>query len=209
MSEHEDLRPLGDIKTPEDLHILPRDEVERRAAKAHYWLDVAKDLKGVQDELVEDLEAAINALKVYQFWFATMIQANDPNITLVRNLLLKYKMGSSPEPSQAPGKVYADGTDITEHPDSIEGSEAISAELVQTKDGEFHWIINESEPEEADVVDDEPVKVLPPGSLDWLKDEGLNAPYYDGGVHTPTPAELEDFFANWENEGGSLPCDGE
>lgn len=147
-----DLRPLEDVRTREDLHILPRDEVERRAAKAHYWLDVAKDMKGVQDELVEDLEDALNALKIYQYWFAALSNANDPNLVLVRRLLMKYNMGA-PEPSQAPGKVYADGKDITEHPDSIEGTEVISAELVQTEDGEMHWLLNSGKAPE-DEADD-------------------------------------------------------
>lgn len=95
------LRPLGNIQT-------------RRA-----WFEVAKDLKNVQDELAADLETALNACKQYQR-YAALNERPDPSFVAVRQLLTKYKMDYVPATKTA--RVYVDGNDITEHPDSIQGS---------------------------------------------------------------------------------------
>lgn len=156
MSEHEDLRPLGEIETPRDLHILPRAEVERRAGRAQYWLDVAKDVRDQRDEVAQDLEDALNALRAYQYWFAQVGNMNDPNLELVRRLCLKYNM-PAPYDSNA-GRVYADGKDITEHPDSIDVDEVTTVELVQTEDGQLHFLLKEAESLNDEVVDGEVVE---------------------------------------------------
>lgn len=173
----------------QDMSHYSRDEVERRAK---HWFDTALQMKHIQDELAHDLELALNACKSYQFWFATMMQANDPNLEVVRKLFIKYKMGS-PEPSQAPGKVYADGQDITETPDAIDGEavdfqewddipDNLTIELVQnTETGEFGWIIKDTEPEDipdAEVLDDEPepTEEVDPASRDWLSEPNEHAP---------------------------------
>jgi hypothetical protein len=94
------------------------------------------------------------------------------------------------------GKIYADGKDITERPDSIDSDEVTVVELVQTEDGEMRFLMKgEEPPPDAEVIKNELVDAV----IDGLNDE----------IRAPTHAELEEFFSGWENEGGSLPCDGE
>ena len=79
----------------------------------------AEQFKWQRDEIAKDLEKALNICRDYQR-ILVMLQANDPNFAEVNRLLTRYKM--SHETRAAGGKIYAEGQDITDHPDSIEGS---------------------------------------------------------------------------------------
>ena len=73
----------------------------------------------VAKEILTDLERALNLIIQYQRTIK-MLTAPDPSYVEARRMLIKYKMISI-EPSQV-FKVYADGVDITLHPDSIQAS---------------------------------------------------------------------------------------
>lgn len=90
-----------------------------------------------RDALLVDLEKALNLCRQYQRYIS-MHGINDPTFVETRGLLTKYRMKfEHPNPI---GKVYADGQDITEHPDSIEGTTIEVKELgpVDTRRIEVH-----------------------------------------------------------------------
>lgn len=125
------------IQVKDDLDITAMVEV------AHKWFAVATDLKDIQTELVADLETALNLVRRYQE-ILVELNAPDPGLVAARLLLTKYKMSYTPPGNTA--RVYADGTDITEHPDSVPGSVAENElpepdriELIQTEDGKMHF----------------------------------------------------------------------
>lgn len=72
-----------------------------------------------RDEIAKDLEKALNICRSYQR-ILVMLDANDPNWVEVNQLLIRYKMPH--EKQSGGGKIFAEGVDITDHPDSIEGS---------------------------------------------------------------------------------------
>jgi hypothetical protein len=217
MTDTDDIRPLGDIKERHDLHLLPRDEVERRAARAEYWLEVAKDMRMQRDEVAQDLEEAVNALKGYQYWFAIVGRTADPNAAAVAYLLEKYNMGDI-EPSQSPDKVMIPTT-ITK------------ATLIRDEEtGKMHWVnVHDETPQleigDGDVIEGEAHDV-DPASRDWLTEANdeptedmlkneekisaafqaeqtarLNQYIESQKPRTPTMAELEEFFLDWLDMG--------
>lgn len=202
----------------DDLSERPREEVEAAARK---WFDIANDMKTIQEQLVDDLETALNACKQYQR-AAAIHEDPDPNFVTVRNLLTKYKMDYVPAAKTA--RVFVDGVDITEHPDSIEGDADVmeltseeyngieTVELVQLEDGSMHFVPGtiEHAPEVdtfAEVAD--PEEPVDPGSREWLQEEqytiertiaplimalkGMDPhdPRYKEIALIPTPEELE------------------
>jgi hypothetical protein len=73
-----------------------------------------------QGTILSDLEAALNMIRQYQRYL-DMLVANDPQLVASRRLLTKYGMATGHNKPQ-PFRIYDEGRDITEHPDSIEGS---------------------------------------------------------------------------------------
>jgi hypothetical protein len=139
-----------EIPVYDNLNTRTREEVEETARK---WFETAVHLKSVQDELVQDLEDALNLVRRYQAGFVD-VGMPDPGLVKARLLLTKYHMEYTPP--AGPGRVYADGVDITEHPDSIPG-EAFDIdgsdrmELVRTEDGQMHFIFSH----DAEIVDND------------------------------------------------------
>lgn len=78
-----------------------------------------ENLKKIQAQLVEDLEKSLNLIVAYQRCLR-ILRSPDPNYVEARRILTKYKMVGI-EPS-GEFKVFADGVDITTHPDSIEAT---------------------------------------------------------------------------------------
>lgn len=107
-------------------------EEENRALRQTLYEKFGENanLQKIQDQLVEDLEKALNFIVAYQRCLR-ILRSPDPNFTLVRPLLSKYKIvGVEPAGGY---KIYADGVDITLHPDSIEASvvdETVEGEIV-------------------------------------------------------------------------------
>jgi hypothetical protein len=91
--------------------------------------------------LLDDLEAALQLVWSYQRQFS-IAQMPDPSVVKARQLLTKWGMPFTA--TQSPFRIFADGKDITEHPDSIEGTteEQLSIEGLD-------------EPERAELVADE------------------------------------------------------
>lgn len=100
--------------------VVPHDEFSE-LEKAKYISD---------EHLQPDLEKALNLIRGYQRALRTL-DAPDSTYVEARQLLTKYGMavGDTPSPSW---RIYHDGEDITEHPDSIEGS---TVEVEELEDG--------------------------------------------------------------------------
>jgi hypothetical protein len=103
--------------------LVPTHEVHDEAALmqqvAYQRYGEVENLKKIQEQLVEDLEKALNLVVAYQRCLR-ILRSPDPNFVEARRLLIKYKM-KGVEPAGG-FKVYADGVDITLHPDSIEAT---------------------------------------------------------------------------------------
>lgn len=110
---------LGSHQGGELVTYVPQEELQL-VAKA------AEQFRWQRDAIAQDLEAALNICRDYQR-ILEMLNSNDPNWSKVNQLLTKYKMGHA-HTSHA-GKIYVDGVDITDHPDSIEGSVTEVVEL--------------------------------------------------------------------------------
>lgn len=95
-------------------------------AKLDAILRKARDIPGTA---LNDLQAALNCIRQYQRALDTLY-ANDPVLVEANNLLRKYKMPSGHVTDQ-PSRVYHGSKDITEHPDSIEGSTGPDLELAR------------------------------------------------------------------------------
>lgn len=76
-------------------------------------------------KIIPDLEQAINLIRDYQRML-DMLGSNDPNLVEAHKLMNKY--GMAQERVQL-YRILVDGIDITEHPDSIEGSTSGVIEL--------------------------------------------------------------------------------
>lgn len=79
------------------------------------------------DNLMPDLEIALNLIRDYQRTLKSL-HCPDKNYVTARNLLTKYGMSVGATPTEE-FRVYCDGMDITEHPDSIPGSAAEAEEI--------------------------------------------------------------------------------
>lgn len=88
------------------------------------------NLMKIQTELVVDLEKALNMVVAYQRTIR-ILRSPDPNFVEARKLLTKYKMVGI-EPAEE-FKVFADGVDITLHPDSIESTAEVEGHVVQSE----------------------------------------------------------------------------
>lgn len=107
------MNELSTIPMPEE------DEIADLRRLLYEKYGEAANLQKIQDQLVEDLEKALNLVVAYQRCLR-ILRSPDPNFVDARRLLLKYKM-QGVEPAGG-FKVYADGVDITLHPDSIEAT---------------------------------------------------------------------------------------
>jgi hypothetical protein len=96
------------------------------------YLAQLQDAQGIVTSLAQDLESALNIIR-HLSGALEMAMIPNPDIVAINSLLRKYKM---PTVGVADGmKVYADGKDITEHPDSVEGDVVETLELVADEEG--------------------------------------------------------------------------
>jgi hypothetical protein len=91
-----------------------------------------REARGLITTLAEDLESALNIIR-HLSGALEMACVPNPDIVTINNLLRKYKM---PTVGVAEGmKVYVNGNDITEHPDSVESDVVETLELVADEEG--------------------------------------------------------------------------
>lgn len=186
---------IDDVVEGTDVIVHGEDDLAERsreelAESTRKWYGIAVDTKNVRDQIAADLETALNACRQYQRMMAK-IEMPDPNFVTVRQLLTKYKMDYTPAAKTA--RVFVDGVDITEHPDSIDSDADVleltseeyygveTVELVQTEDGQFHIIPKGRVAPDVDTFADEeePTEPVSEESREWLQ--------------------------GWESEGGALP----
>jgi hypothetical protein len=111
---------MSEIEFPLSTVPMPReDEIAALRRLLYEKYGESENLKKIQAQLVEDLEKALNLVVAYQRCLR-ILRSPDPNFVDARRLLIKYKM-KGVEPAGG-YKVYADGVDITLHPDSIEAT---------------------------------------------------------------------------------------
>ena len=113
----------------EELVPIQEDMVTRDVAQ--YWLDVAKDQRSMVETLAQDLESALNMCRRYHDVLDSLYM-NDPHLATLRKLLIKYHM-ETPGPSRG-GVIYAGTQNITDHPDSIEGTVDTQLEIETWQD---------------------------------------------------------------------------
>ena len=80
----------------------------------------------VKEQIINDLQTALELIQSYQRTLK-ILSSPDPDTVKARKLLHKYKMIS--EESSPNYKIYLDGRDITNHPDSIEASSTEEEQL--------------------------------------------------------------------------------
>lgn len=156
--------------------------VNRPGKLAQRSSEFAREL-AIKDEIVNDFEEAMNLIIAYQRCLK-ILSSPDPNFPKARRLLTKYRMAAE-EPTNT-YRIYADGVDITIHPDSIEATVADEAaeldygtetmELVRDNEmGKMYLIEGEKILTlEADTFADneDPEGPVDPATRDWLSEGG-------------------------------------
>lgn len=146
--------------------------------------DEMREMRRQGGILITDLEIALNLIRRYAAILRDM-NVPDPRHVEARQLLRKYGMEA---PKAAEGfKVYADGVDITEHPDSIPGmaveEELVAGvetlELVGDEEGNMAFVGHRTELPPRPEDPDAPEEIEDPTgeTRDWLTEEDEDHPF--------------------------------